>query len=125
MEFFKINGIELLSLKESIDTSTAMGKFIYHFYAAMSEYIANWTREKTLAGLAAARARGRIGGRKKGLSEEAENIALAAETLYKEGKFTVAQIIKRLDISKPTLYRYLRYRNVSISPYAKRDSKTP
>ena len=83
----------------------------------MSEYIVNWTKEKTLAGLEAARARGRVGGRKKDLSTEAENTALAAETLYKEGNFTVDQIIKRLNISKPTLYRYLRYRNVHISSY--------
>lgn len=119
MELFKQHNVELFSLKESIDTSTAMGKFIYHFYAAMAEYIANWTKEKTMAGLEAARARGKSGGRKKGLSIEAENSARAAETLYKEGNFTVDQILKRLNISKPTLYRYLRHRNVTINNYKK------
>ena len=80
---------------------------------------ANWTKEKTLAGLAAARARGRLGGRKKGLSIEAENTNRVAETLDKKGNFTINQILKRLNISKPTLYRYLRHRNVAISEYKK------
>jgi DNA invertase Pin-like site-specific DNA recombinase len=76
--------------------------------------------ERTLAGLSAARARGRFGGRPKGLSTKAIATACAAETLYKERKLSTKQIAKQLGISKNTLYSYLRYRNVPISTYNKK-----
>jgi DNA invertase Pin-like site-specific DNA recombinase len=67
--------------------------------------------------LTAARARGRTGGRPKGLSGNAEQTACAAETLYREGKLSSQQIADRLRISKSTLYAYLRHRGVPISAY--------
>src|SRR5690606_5924608 len=63
-------------------------------------------------GLTAARARGRVGGRPKGLSPQAEATALAAETLYRERKLSVAAIAQKLHLSKSTLYSYLRHRGV-------------
>jgi DNA invertase Pin-like site-specific DNA recombinase len=75
-------------------------------------------KEPTHAGLAAARARGRIGGRKPGLSEGAQRKARIAESYYREG-MPVNQIGKDLNISKATLYKYLRLRGVEISPYQK------
>jgi len=69
---------------------------------------------RTIAGLKAARARGRIGGRPKGLSKEGINKALAAEMLYKESQLTIPEISNQLGISKPTLYRYLKYREVQL-----------
>ena len=77
-----------------------------------------------MAGLHAARARGRVGGKKKGLSHEAENKALAAEALYKDGTLSVNEISRRLSISKPTLYNYLRHRGVSISPYKRKEENS-
>lgn len=67
-----------------------------------------------MAGLQAARARGRVGGRPKGLSEKAKKTAVAAEALYKEGRLSIQEIADNLSISKATLYRYLRHRKVSI-----------
>ena len=77
-------------------------------------------RERTNAGLVAARARGRMGGRPKGLSKDAENKAMIAEILYKEGKLSVQQIANQLGISKKTLYLYLRHRKVEITGYKTR-----
>jgi len=71
-------------------------------------------RERTQAGLSAARARGRNGGRPKGLPSRAEPTACAAETLYREGKLSTPEIAARLQISKSTLYSYLRHRGVPI-----------
>ncbi len=66
-------------------------------------------QERTKAGLEAARTRGRIGGRPKGLSKEAMTTALAAKQLHAAKELSIGQICKKLSISKPTLYRYLKY----------------
>lgn len=71
-------------------------------------------RERTKSGLEAARARGRKGGRSRGLSKEAERTAMLAQTLYNERKLGVDAIAKELMISKMTLYKYLRHREVKI-----------
>lgn len=71
-------------------------------------------KERGRAGLCAARARGRLGGKPKGLSQKAQATACVAETLYKERKLTTEQILKQLNISRATLYNYLRYRQVKI-----------
>lgn len=81
----------------------------------MAEFERDLIQERTTAGLAAARARGRMGGKPKGLSQKNESIACAAETLYKEGKLTVSQIISQLGIARSTFYNYLRHRGVAIS----------
>ena len=64
--------------------------------------------------MAAARARGRQGGRPKGLSAEAEKTAIVAETLYKERKLSIREITKQLSISKSTFYKYLKHRGVKL-----------
>ncbi|GAB4039420.1 helix-turn-helix domain-containing protein [Spirosoma gilvum] len=73
-------------------------------------------RERTLAGLASARRRGQLLGRRKGLTKAGEQKARLAESLYKENKFPVEQIARELHISKTTLYKYLRQRGVEIGP---------
>jgi DNA invertase Pin-like site-specific DNA recombinase len=83
-------------------------------FASLAEFERDVIRERTQAGLSAARARGRKGGRPKGLSAQAEATACAAETLYREGKLSARQIADRLGIAKGTLYAYLRHRGVSI-----------
>ena len=87
---------------------------MFNIFASLAELERDIIRERTLAGLDAARARGRQGGRPRGLSPEAENKALAAESLYKERKLSTRQIAKRLGISTSTLYDYLRRREIKI-----------
>ncbi len=109
--------IGLQSLNDPIDTTTAQGRLSFNLFASLAEFERDLIRERTRAGLSAARARGRKGGRPKGLSEQAEVTARAAETLYLERKLSVRQIADKLGISKTTLYTYLRYRGVRVSPY--------
>ena len=85
---------------------------MFNIFAALAEFERDLIRERTQAGLKAARVRGRTGGRPPGLSKEAKATAMAAETLYKEGRLSVQAICGQLDISKPTLYKYLRHRGM-------------
>lgn len=107
-------GAELRSLQDQIDTTTPHGKFTFHVFAALSEFERDIIRERTKAGLAAARARGRKGGRPKGLTKKAQHTAIIAEKLYLEGELTVREICEQLSISKGTLYNYLRHRGVEV-----------
>jgi len=111
--------VGLLSLNDPIDTTSAQGRLVFNLFASLAEFERELIRERTQAGLSAARARGRVGGRPKGLSAKAEATALAAETLYRERKLSVAAIAQKLHISKSTLYSYLRHRGVEIGPYEK------
>ena len=97
-------GVGLKSLHESLDTSSSSGKLIFHIFGALAEFERNLIRERTQAGLQAARARGRKGGRPKSL--DADKRALAVQ-LYEERKHTVKQICEMMGISKPTLYKYI------------------
>lgn len=107
-------GAGLKSLNDSIDTTTPQGKLTFHLFASLAEFERDIIRERTKAGLEAARARGRKGGRPKGLSKEAQDKAMVAETLYKQGEMSVTEICKHLNIARSTLYKYLRYRNVKL-----------
>ena len=113
-------GIGLQSLNDPIDTTTPQGRLSFNLFASLAEFERELIRERTQAGLSAARARGRNGGRPKGLSAQAEATACAAETLYRECQLSVRQIATRLGIAKSTLYVYLRHRGVPISPYQRR-----
>jgi DNA invertase Pin-like site-specific DNA recombinase len=110
-------GVGFKSLQENIDTTTSSGKLVFHLFGALAEFERDLIRERTHAGLLAARRRGRIGGRPRGLSKPAEATALAAEMLYREGTLSVQAIADKLNIAKSTLYVYLRHRSVPISPY--------
>ncbi len=106
--------IGLISLNDPIDTSTAQGRMIFGIFATLAEFERELIRERTQAGLKSARARGRKGGRPKGLTQAAIEKSLIAETLYRSGNIPVKKIAEQLGISKTTLYLYLRYRNVDI-----------
>lgn len=98
-------GIGFKSLQESIDTTTSSGKLVFHIFAALAEFERNLIRERTNAGLAAARARGKMGGRKKSLN--AKERRRAVET-YQRKNHTVQQICEMMNITKPTLYAYIK-----------------
>ncbi len=93
------------SLQESIDTTNSSGKLIFHIFGALSEFERNLIRERTNAGLQAARARGRQGGRPKKLGTDKHQLVV---DLYNAKKHSVQQICQMAGISKPTLYKYLR-----------------
>lgn len=104
------------SLTEQIDTTTAGGKLIFHIFGALAEFERDLIRERTQAGLQAARARGRQGGRPSALSRKDPKTVALAEQLYRSQQTPVGQICKLLGISRATFYRTLA---------AKHDEKSP
>jgi DNA invertase Pin-like site-specific DNA recombinase len=98
-------GIGFKSLTEQIDTTTSGGKLIFHIFGALAEFERDIIKERTNAGLAAARIRGKRGGRPKALSSE--KIKLARK-LYADISTSVAEICKMLGISRHTLQRYVK-----------------
>jgi len=106
--------IGLISLTDAINTHSAQGRLVLNLFASLAEFERELIRERTLAGLAAARTRGRVGGRKPGLSEEAQRTARAAELLYKAQELSVDDMARSLRICKATFYKYLHHRGVSL-----------
>ncbi|MDQ2743480.1 MAG: recombinase family protein [Chloroflexota bacterium] len=98
-------GVGFRSLTEQIDTATPGGKLIFHLFGALAEFERNLIRERTMAGLAAARARGRRGGRPKLL--ETDRKVQMARQLHRDHSTSIADICQTLGISRATLYRYL------------------
>jgi DNA invertase Pin-like site-specific DNA recombinase len=97
-------GVGFRSLQEQIDTTTSGGKLIFHVFGALAEFERDLIRERTHAGLAAARARGRLFGRPKALSpRKVEQL----RTLAKDERTTVGEICQTLGISRATYYRHL------------------
>lgn len=92
------------SLKENIDTTSSAGKLQFHIFSALAEFERDLNRERTMAGLRAARARGRVGGRPRALSEEE---LPQVQTLMENPDISTRQICERFEISKATLYRYV------------------
>lgn len=107
------------SLNDPVDTTSSQGRLIFNIFASLAEFERDIIRERTQAGLSAARARGKKGGRPKGIPKKAESTTYAAAALYNEGKLSVLEICNQLGISKSTLYSYLRYRGVKIGSYNK------
>jgi DNA invertase Pin-like site-specific DNA recombinase len=97
-------GIGLRSLTEAIDTTTAGGRLIFHIFAALAEFERSIIRERTNAGLQAARERGRTGGRPPALSDQDIQ---EAKALLRDPEITVDQVAKRLGVAASTLYRHL------------------
>ena len=114
-------GVGLQSLHDPVDTTTPHGRLTVTIFASLAEIECDLIRERIQAGLRAARAHGRIGGRPKGITQQAEATAMAAETLYREGKLSTRQIADRLHISKRTLYVYLRHRGVAIGAHRRQN----
>lgn len=95
-------GIHFVSITEKIETGTATGKLMFHVFASMAEFERNLISERTLAGLAAARARGRVGGRKPALS--AKDIE-HARLLLRNPNITVTEVAARFGVTRQTIYR--------------------
>ena len=98
------NGVFFKSLRESIDTSSSGGKLIFHVFGALAEFERDLIRERTLAGLAAARARGRIGGRPRVMDKKKLSMAKA---LLVDKSNSISEVCKIIGVSRSTYYNYL------------------
>jgi DNA invertase Pin-like site-specific DNA recombinase len=103
-ETLKERSIGLCSLEESINTTSSSGQLVFHLFGALAEFERNLIRERTQAGLKAARARGRKGGRPKALDQNKRQLAVK---LYNERQHSIDEICQMMGISKPTLYKYI------------------
>src|SRR5699024_7896403 len=104
-------GIHFKSLTENIETASATGKLMFHVFAALAEFERNVIRERTHAGLAAARARGRKGGRRPKLNEQQKREIRA---LLRDPSIRVTDVAKRYGISRATLYRHIDVPSLSL-----------
>lgn len=105
VEDLNARGIQLVSLGESINTNTASGKLFFHMSASFAEFERSIIRERVLAGVRAAQAKGIVCGRPKKIDESTVKAAKAM-LLYDE--LTVKEIAQRLGMSEPSLYRYIK-----------------
>ncbi len=105
INYLEGRGVSHQSLPETIDTTTPTGKLTFHLFGALAEFERNLILERTQAGLRAARARGRLGGRPKVLDADKRQVAV---DLYRQKKMPVGRICAMMGISKPTLYTYVR-----------------
>ena len=105
VEKFETQNIGLLSLTESINTTTSGGRLIFHIFASLAEFERSIIRERTTAGLRAAKQNGRIGGRPSALKEK--DLAVA-RTLLQDSSITVEDVAKRMQVAPSTLYRYFQ-----------------
>lgn len=104
IESFQDRGIGFKSLQDPIDTSSPSGKLVFHIFAALAEFERGVIRERTTAGLMAARERGRVGGRPPALSAKDLQVAKA---MLKNSDITVAAVARRLNVAASTLYRHI------------------
>jgi len=109
-------GVKFRSITESfIDTTkkSSQSEFIINIFAALAQLERDIIIERTKAGLESARRRGKILGAPKGISKKNQQKAVLCEEYFKEGKLSVSEICERLDISRATYYKYLRYRGLA------------
>ena len=97
-------GVGFKSLQESMDTTTPGGRLVFHVFGALAEFERDLIRERTRAGLKAARARGRRGGRPSVMSAEKVEVA---RRMYESREYTVAAIAATLGVSRASIYRHL------------------
>src|SRR3954464_5334452 len=98
-------GIGFKSLQESIDTTTSGGRLVFNIFGSLAEFEREIIRERTNAGLSAARSRGKLGGRPKALSESKAEMA---RQLYADRTHSIAEICQTLGISRTTFYRCIK-----------------
>lgn len=105
VEQLETQGVGFISLQEGFDTTTSGGKLIFQLFGALAEFERNLIRERTQAGLTAARARGRVGGRKPSL-KPAQIATLRA--MNESRSHTIKEMCAVFKITKPTFYRYIQ-----------------
>jgi len=98
-------GISFISLNESIDTTSAGGKLIFHIFSSLAEFEREVIRDRTKAGLESAKSRGRVGGRPVLLNEKRKE---ALVEISKNGALPVSSILESFNISRSTYYRILK-----------------
>jgi DNA invertase Pin-like site-specific DNA recombinase len=113
IETLRVRGIGFRSLTEAIDTTTAQGLLVFHMFSALAEFERGLIRERTRAGLAAARRIGRTGGRPPKLTDDDLE---AARALLANPDIGVTQIAHRLGVSPATLYRYIPAARTANAP---------
>lgn len=113
LQILSERGVGFRSLQETIDTTSSGGRLVFHVFAALAEFERDLIRERTHAGLAAARARGRKGGRPPALSPDQVK---AARRMYEQNEMTVAQIGAVLGVSRATIYRALNRNSARRGP---------
>lgn len=106
VELFAEKGVEFVSIQDNIDTTTAMGRFFFTIMAGVAQLERDIISDRTKAGLDAARARGRFGGRPAADEDKIKQ----ALTLYDSKKYTLPQIKEMTGVGKTTLYKYLKER---------------
>lgn len=111
VDTIKDKGAELSSLHDGITTTSPAGRLTFHIFASLAEFERDIIRERTMAGLAAARARGKVGGRPKGLNKAQEAKARSIKILYDTNKKSMTDIAKEFGLSRSACYRYLKYAN--------------
>jgi DNA invertase Pin-like site-specific DNA recombinase len=121
VEDLEARGIGFRSLTEAIDTTSAGGKLVFHIFAALAEFERGIIRERTRAGLDAARARGKVGGRPRSIGEVEIR---QAQALLRDPEIRVADVAKRLGVSEATLYRHLPGGRAGVSPPSSGPSPT-
>ncbi len=112
VEMLEERGVNFRSLTESIDTTTPTGRLAFHVFAALAEFERSVIRERTSAGLRAARERGRVGGRPRSLTDA--DIA-AARALLADPSITAREVARRIGVSVSTLYKYLPAARATIT----------
>lgn len=113
LQILSERGVGFRSLQWTIDTTSSGGRLVFHVFAALAEFERDLIRERTHAGLAAARARGRKGGRPPALSPDQVK---AARRMYEQNEMTVAQIGAVLGVSRATIYRALNRNSARRGP---------
>lgn len=102
-------GVNFISLKETFDTSTAAGRLVFHFFAALTQFERELIRERTMAGLTSARARGRMGGRKRLLSPQQVRVA---KMMWDSREHTRPEIAAHFGVSIQTIDRAVKVSKV-------------
>ena len=117
IENLRKEGISFKSICDGvIDTTTASGELIFNIFSSLAQFERRLTQERTRAGLSAARARGRLGGRKPILPEDPR--VKTAKKMHEDKSIKIEEICKTLRVSRPTLYRYLSIANKN-GPFSK------
>ncbi|MDO1451099.1 recombinase family protein [Rhodocytophaga aerolata] len=120
VEMLSKKGINLISLNDPIDTTSPSGVLVFQIFCALAEHERNVIIQRTKAGLQAARARGRKGGRPQGLAPKYQKIANAVGELYELNKQSTTQIMQYFGIgSRRTLYKILRFAGVEVKEFSK------